>query len=59
MQVENINKRNLLKNLKAIIDDDVPLIANLSNISRLLEKVLRIVCGVVFTYPMKKVKLCI
>lgn len=38
MQVENINKRYLLKNLKAIIDDAVPLIANLSNISRLLEE---------------------
>lgn len=41
MKVENINKKDLLKNLKSIIDESVPLVSNLSNISRLFEESFR------------------
>lgn len=38
MKLEFVNKKNLLSNVKTIIDPNIPLISNLANISRLLEE---------------------
>lgn len=38
MKVEYINKKNLLSNVKAVIDATLPLMSNLANLSRLIQE---------------------